>query len=94
VDARRRAEAVLRATDLPLTILRPWYVLGPGHRWPIALQPLYWMAERVPSLRDGARRLGMVTLEQMVSALVSAVETAGIQTRVWDVEHIRGLDSR
>ena len=23
------------------TILRPWYVLGPGHRWPYALKPMY-----------------------------------------------------
>jgi uncharacterized protein YbjT (DUF2867 family) len=93
VDARRRAEAVLRETNLPLTILRPWYVLGPGHRWPMVLQPFYWLAERVPSLRDGARRLGMVTLAQMVSALVTAVETAGIQTRIWDVEQIRNSSS-
>ena len=36
----------------------------------------------------------MVTLTQMVSALVTAVETAGIQTRVWDVEQIRVVSSR
>ncbi|MEP7000616.1 MAG: NAD(P)H-binding protein, partial [bacterium] len=57
VDARRRAEAVLHHCNLPLTILRPWYVLGPGHRWPIMLAPLYWAAELVPSMHDGARRL-------------------------------------
>ena len=90
IDARRRAEAVLRETSLPLTILRPWYVLGPGHRWPIALLPMYWIAERIPSMRAGARRLGLVTRAQMVSALVEAVETEAKETRVWDVEQIRG----
>ena len=88
-DARRRAEAVLRDTGLPLTILRPWYVLGPGHRWPIVFQPIYSLAELVPAMRDGARRLGLVTLAQMVSALVDAVETAGTETRTLDVTHIR-----
>ena len=36
ITARREAEALLRATGLPATILRPWYVLGPGHYWPYA----------------------------------------------------------
>jgi nucleoside-diphosphate-sugar epimerase len=90
IDARRRAEAVLRDTHLPLTILRPWYVLGPGHRWPIALVPVYWIAERILSMRAGARRLGLVTLAQMVAALVKAVETEATETRVWGVEQIRG----
>lgn len=65
IDARRHAEAELRETGLPLTILRPLYVLGPGHRWPYALLSMYWVAEHVPSLRDDARRLGLVTLAQM-----------------------------
>lgn len=90
IAVRVRAEAVLRAGGLPLTILRPWYVLGPGHRWPMVLFPIYWVAKQLPSMRDGARRLGLVTLKQMVSALVDAVETAGRETRVWDVDHLRG----
>ncbi|MEO8333491.1 MAG: hypothetical protein ABI664_00865 [bacterium] len=94
IDARVRAEAALLQTGLPLTILRPWYVLGPGHRWPVALLPLYWIAERLPSLSDGARRLGLVTLAQMVSALVEAVETSGTHTRIWDTQKIRGAELR
>ncbi|MEO8621653.1 MAG: NAD(P)H-binding protein [bacterium] len=93
VDARRRAEAVLHHTNVPLTILRPWYVLGPGHRWPIMLAPLYWAANFVPSMQDGARRLGLVTLQQMVTALVFAVESARDETRVLEVDQIRALSS-
>ena len=52
------------------TILRPWYVLGPGHRWPYFLIPIYKLMELLPSTREGATRLGLVTLEQMVRALV------------------------
>ena len=57
------------------TILPPWwYVLGPGHRWPMALAPIYAVARLVPSLRAGAERLGLVTLAQMVAALARAIE--------------------
>jgi uncharacterized protein YbjT (DUF2867 family) len=31
-----------------VTIVRPWYVLGPGHRWPYVLLPMYWLCERIP----------------------------------------------
>ena len=34
IDVRVRVEQLLREGPLPCTILRPWYVLGPGHRWP------------------------------------------------------------
>lgn len=74
VAARAAGEAAIASAGLRSTILRPWYVLGPGHRWPILLTPLYVLASLIPGLRDGAKRLGMVTHEQMVRALVRAVE--------------------
>ena len=94
VAVRAEAERALRDTGLTASVLRPWYVLGPGHRWPYALLPLYWTAALVPSLRDGARRLGLVTIDQMVLALARAVEDpppAGV--RVWDVAAIRSVVS-
>jgi hypothetical protein len=54
--------------------VRPWYVLGLGHWWPLILVPFYRIAEWIPSACATARRLGLVTLEQMVRALVEAVE--------------------
>jgi uncharacterized protein YbjT (DUF2867 family) len=87
--ARAEGEALLAAAGLRATILRPWYVLGPGHRWAYALAPLYWMAERVPSTRETARRLGLVTLGQMVAALVHAVEHPPEATRIVGVPEIR-----
>jgi uncharacterized protein YbjT (DUF2867 family) len=89
VAARAAAEAHLRASGLNATVLRPWYVLGPGHRWPYALVPFYWLAEQLPRLRDGARRLGLVTIDQMVAALVHAVEHPATGVRVFDVLAIR-----
>lgn len=87
--ARADGEALLRATGLPATILRPWYVLGPGHLWPYALVPVYALAELIPATRDGARRLGLVTRAQMTRALASAVESPPAGVVVVDVPGIR-----
>lgn len=90
VQARREAEEAVRASGIPATVLRPWYVLGPGHWWPLLLLPAYAVAERIPSRRDTARRLGLVTLGQMVRALVAAVEDPPrLGTRVVAVPQIR-----
>src|SRR5437667_867566 len=74
IAARAAGEAAIAGAKLTATILRPWYVIGPGHRWPILLKPLYWIWELLPPTRDTARRLGLLTLEQMVAALVRAIE--------------------
>jgi uncharacterized protein YbjT (DUF2867 family) len=89
VGVRARVEAILRDSGVPHTILRPWYVLGPGHRWAYLLKPLYWFWSLFPSTRDGARRLGLVTLPQMIAALEWSVETAGPETRLLEVPDIR-----
>jgi uncharacterized protein YbjT (DUF2867 family) len=86
--ARAEAERELLGSGLPHTIIRPWYVLGPGHRWPYALLPAYWLLERLPATRDTARRLGLVTIDQMVSALVDAIENPAA-SRVIEVPEIR-----
>ncbi|MCC6317649.1 MAG: NAD(P)H-binding protein [Gemmatimonadaceae bacterium] len=94
VDVRRRGEATLATSGLRYTALRPWYVLGPGHRWPWLLLPLYALWERMPSTRDTARRLGLVTLEQMVAAMVRAVEHPPTSlARIVDVPGIRNAAS-
>lgn len=89
IAVRMECERVLRESGLRHTILRPWYVLGPGHKWPHALRPLYALAERVPALRAGARRLGLVTHAQMIDALEWAVENPPSGSRVMGVPAIR-----
>ena len=74
VAARAEGERLISAAGLTATVLRPWYVLGPGHRWPLVLVPFYALASLVPAWRESARRLRLVTLKQMVNALVRAVE--------------------
>ena len=75
VAARAAGEAAIIASGIPATILRPWYVVGPGHRWALALIPLYGIASLIPSTRDGAQRLGLVTIDQMSASLIAAVES-------------------
>jgi uncharacterized protein YbjT (DUF2867 family) len=89
IEVRTECEQALRAAGLNATILRPWYVLGPGHRWPYLLAPMYALAEAFPPTRQSARRLGLVTLEQMTAALLTAVENPATGTRVLEVPEIR-----
>ena len=89
IEVRMRVEAELRDSGLPSTIVRPWYVLGPGHRWPYALIPMYWLLGALPSTRESARRLGLVSIDNMVATLAWAVDTAGDDSRVLNVPDIR-----
>lgn len=91
IEVRTECEALIQRSGLNATILRPWYVLGPGHRWPYALMPLYWLMEQFSTTRESARRLGLVTLRQMVHALARAVETPETGVEVLEVPHIRTL---
>ena len=90
---RAEGEAIVRATGMNATFLRPWYVLGPGHRWPYLLVPAYFVFERLPGTRDTARRIGLVTRKQMVDALVRAVENPPEGVRVVEVPEIRRSDA-
>ncbi|HEX7314041.1 MAG TPA: NAD(P)H-binding protein [Pyrinomonadaceae bacterium] len=88
-EVRAEVEALLKGSGLPATVLRPWYVLGPGHRWPYLLQPFYFLCERLPRTRDTARRLGFVTHAQMTAALLRAVEDPAPDFRLLNVPEIR-----
>lgn len=87
--ARAEGEAMIRDAGLRATILRPWYVLGPGHRWPHLLRPAYAVLERISSTRESAQRLGLVTLRQMIGALVAAIENPPDGILIVEVPAIR-----
>ncbi len=89
IAVRAEGEALIRAAGLNATVLRPWYVLGPGHWWPAMLLPVYWTMELIPSTREGARRLGLVRLSQMVGALAGAVDSPVQGIRVLEPPEIR-----
>ncbi|MGE5217601.1 MAG: SDR family oxidoreductase [Chloroflexota bacterium] len=88
---RTLGECMIREAELTATILRPWYVLGPGRRWPLLLKPFYKLAELFPATRATAERLCLVTIEEMVQALVRAVEHPPMpgRRRIVEVPDIR-----
>ncbi|MBI5363030.1 MAG: NAD(P)H-binding protein [Planctomycetes bacterium] len=89
VAVRAECEARIAASGIAATFVRPWYVIGPGHRWPMALAPLYAVLERVPAARASAVRLGLVRLDQVVAALAHAVEHPPHGTRVVETAELR-----
>ena len=89
VDARVRCERELMRAGCRQASCGPFYVLGPGHRWPYALMPMYWLAGRLHLRRS--QRLGLVTIRQMVRALACAVENPPPVSDIFDVPRIRSL---
>jgi uncharacterized protein YbjT (DUF2867 family) len=86
---RAEGEQLIRGSGMNATILRPWYILGPGHWWPRFLIPVYWLCELIPHTRESALRCGLVTLRQMIAALVGAVEKPAEGVRLVEVPQIR-----
>ncbi len=89
IAVRAECEQMIVDRHLNSTILRPWYVVGPGNRWLYALLPFYKVCEGLPFTRNAALRLGLVTLDQVILALVEAVESPVQGTRIVGVPEIR-----
>jgi uncharacterized protein YbjT (DUF2867 family) len=94
IETRAECERALQSSGLSATILRPWYVLGPGRRWPLALKPMYWLLERIPSTRESSKRLGLLTIAEMVAVLVAAVEEPATGVHILGVPEIRQIAAR
>lgn len=88
---RALGESMIREAGLTATIVRPWYVLGPGRKWPKLIVPFYKLAELFPATRATAERLELVTIEQFINAMVSAAENPppSGQQRIVDVPAIK-----
>ena len=91
INVRMKGEAIVRESGIPATILRPWYVLGPGRWWPYATLPVYWILSRIPKTKKSAQRLGLVTIDQMVNALLWSVENPPPEIQLLEVPQIRRL---
>jgi uncharacterized protein YbjT (DUF2867 family) len=89
IEVRKQGEALVRASGLSATILRPWYVLGPGHRWAHLLQPLYAVARLIPSMRAGAERLALIPHAAVIDTLVRSIESAPDGVRVIEAPDMR-----
>lgn len=90
-QCRSKAEELLRETGLASTFIRPWYIIGPGHYWPLFFIPVFKLFEWIPATSAKAKALRMVYLEQMLRTLVFAVETPVSKLRIIETEQIRKL---
>ena len=93
IEVRSAGEQMIRESGINATFVRPWYVLGPGHWWPYAILPAYWILEKIPKTKESAERLGLVTIGQMLKALVWAVENPPSGIQILDVPKIREVSS-
>ncbi len=70
---RLAGENLLKQSGLTSSFIRPWYVLGPGHWWPVLLIPFYKLLSFWPATKEIVTQQGLVTLKQMVHTLLFAV---------------------
>lgn len=89
-QVRKEGEEYCLSKKLNCTFIRPWYVLGPGHWWPVLLLPFYGLAELVPSWRKQARAKGLVTINQMLNTLMKAVANDPVPLSMYEIEDIKG----
>jgi uncharacterized protein YbjT (DUF2867 family) len=75
-ECRAEGEAYIRTSQIPATFIRPWYVVGPGHYWPLLFFPVFKFLEWIPSTSKKAKALRLVSLKQMLRTLTNAIENA------------------
>ncbi len=91
-QVRAEGEALLLKQNFNTVFIRPWYVLGPGHWWPLLLKPFYLIAKLIPSKREAAQQLDTVTIRQMINTLVHAVKNPEQRNTVYDVPKIKNIN--
>lgn len=89
---RASGEAILMQTGIRSSFIRPWYVLGPGHWWPLLLKPFYLAARLIPAYREKAENLDTVTIRQMIATLLYAIDNPPVSNnRVYEVKEIQSM---
>jgi nucleoside-diphosphate-sugar epimerase len=93
VAARAEGEALIRNSGMNASFVRPFYVLGPGRRWPLLLRPFFAVAEHLAVTRETARRLTFVTLAQMRAVLIDTIENPPEGVKIWTADDIRAAEN-
>jgi nucleoside-diphosphate-sugar epimerase len=86
---RMKGEKMVRENFSSATALRPFYVLGPGHYWPLLLSPLFTLMLFTKAGREKGERLGLIRIEQMINALVWSIEHPPHEFRILEVKDLR-----
>ncbi|WP_336513835.1 SDR family oxidoreductase [Pollutibacter soli] len=87
---RAKSERLIDESGMKATILRPWYIIGPGHYWPLFFLPLFKLLEWLPATANRAKALRLIYLKQMLNALIYAIETPPSQRiKIIEISEIR-----
>ncbi|MBS1512308.1 MAG: NAD(P)H-binding protein [Bacteroidetes bacterium] len=86
---RAAGEAILLQQNFAASFIRPWYVLGPGHWWPLLLKPVYWVMKLFPSSRTTAQNLDTVTIGQMIRTLVYCIQHPPALNDTYEVQDMK-----
>lgn len=89
IEVRKHGEELLAESKIPSSIIRPWYIIGPGHYWPLILKPVYKICEWIPATREQAINLGLVKLEEMLSTILYSVKNPPAGIKIYRTEDIR-----
>jgi uncharacterized protein YbjT (DUF2867 family) len=88
-QCRAEGELFILDTHIPATFIRPWYVTGPGHYWPLVFTPLFKILEWLPPISKKAKALRLVSINQMLQTLLYAVENKPIgKTDIIEIDRI------
>jgi nucleoside-diphosphate-sugar epimerase len=88
-QVRRQGEAYCMLQQLNCTFIRPWYVLGPGHWWPVILLPLYALANMVPVWKQKVAGMELVTLRQMLATLINATAATPQKQTIVEIADVK-----
>ncbi|XZF14446.1 SDR family oxidoreductase [Chitinophagaceae bacterium MMS25-I14] len=87
---RAAGEAAIRDTGINASFIRPWYVIGPGHYWPLLFLPLYKLLEWLPATSAKARALRLVYLPQILQTLLYTAEHSPTESIcIYEIADIR-----
>lgn len=93
IEVRKHGEQLLTMNEIPSSIIRPWYIIGPGHYWPLVLNPVYKIFEWIPATKEQAINLGLVRLEEILNTILYSVKNPPkVELRIYKTPEIRNSD--
>lgn len=87
---RASGEAEIVKTNIPYSFIRPWYVVGPGHYWPLLFLPVLKTLELFPLTSKKAKALRLVYIDQILRTLLHATKNPPVNgIKIYEIEEIR-----
>ena len=91
-EARRQAEQAVLASGVKSSFIRPWYVVGPGHYWPLLFLPFFKLLELIPPTSQKAKALRLVSLKKMLLTLKRVVQNPPkSQNNIIEIDDIHNM---